>query len=76
MAQINDAARGKTVAYVTTDGATLGLHFTDGTQLDVGLFDEDSGTQLKGKFVARAMGVHIIARTARPIAHRREVGVG
>lgn len=76
MAQINDAAAGRRIAYVTTDGATLGLHFTDGTQLDIGLFDEDTGKQQRGKFVARAMGVHIIARTARPIVHRREVGVG
>lgn len=75
MAQINDAAAGRTIKFVTTDGATLGLHFADGTQLDIGLFDEDTGAQLKGKFVARAMGVHILARSARPIVHRREVGI-
>lgn len=75
MGQINDAAAGKTVKFVSTDGATLGIHFADGTQLDIGLFDENTGAQLKGKFVARAMGVHILARSAKPIADRRAVGL-
>jgi hypothetical protein len=65
---------GRQVECVLTNGHMLCIRCTDGRELQVQWID-DNGNPMKGKPVLRMAGVHIIARGAQEILHRREAGL-
>jgi len=72
--QLTKEMQGKRVESVLTNGHLLCIRCTDGFEIQVQWVD-DSGNPIKGKPVARAVGLHIIARGAREIKHRSEAGL-
>lgn len=65
---------GRQVECALTNGNMLCIRCTDGRELQIQWVD-DNGNPLKGKPLLRMAGTHIIARGAREILHRREVGL-